>query len=268
MNLTLAGTSSIQTPVKVNPSGSTSSVSSGLLKRKHVSSSQEDSGKVFNFGEARVREYLCSLSSDDSSHCSRSPGDGPKSLAGELSEGAQPVFTFSPKWKKIEGPEEVKSVPLFEDISSQGSVEVFEHVTERISGDMSVKAGERLSSNDDAISVCIISEEQQREQGISPLRENTERLSCDSDCVSESGVTCVTGGQSSDRLEGPLTRSRKRQMDDSYSSSSVGNSSCNGGSSEDGKVSKRRKYHLKRHHRHRHHRGGKRVKRMSTITVE
>jgi hypothetical protein len=157
---------------------------------------------------------------------------------------------------------------LFEDISSQGSVDVFEHVTGRFPGDMSVTAGERFSSNDGAVPVCIISEEQQKEQGISPLKQNTERLSCDSDCVSELGVTPVTGSQSSDRLEGPLTRSRKRQMDDSYSSSSVGNGSCNGGSNEDGKVEKRRKYHLKRHHRHRHHRGGKRMKRIPTITVE
>lgn len=267
MNLTFAGNSSIQTPVKVNPSGSTTSVSGGLLKRKRVSSSQEDSGKVFNFGEARVREYLCSLSSDDSSHCSRSPGEGSKNIARESTEVAQPVI-FSPKWKKTEGPEEMRSVPLFEDISSQGSVEVFENVTGRISGGISVEAGERFSSNDDAVSVCIISEEQQKEQQISPLRENTKRMSCDSDCVSVSGAASVTGGQSSDRLEGPLTRSRKRQMDDSYSSSSVGNGSCNGGSSEDGKVEKRRKHHLKRHHRHRHHRGGKRVKRIATITVE
>lgn len=267
MNLTFAGTSSIQTPVKVNPSGSTSSVSGGLLKRKRAGSSQEDCGKVFNFGEARVREYLCSLSSDESSRCSRSPGDGSKNLAREPTEGAQPVV-FSPEWKKIEGPEEVRSVPLFEDVSSQGSVEVLEHIIGRIPGDMGVKAGERFSSNDDSVSVCIIKEVQHKEQGISPLRENTERLPCDCDCVSESGVTSVTGGQSSDRLEGPLTRSRKRQMDDSYSSSSVGNGSSNGGSSEDGKVEKRRKYHLKRHHRHRHHRAGKRVKRIPTITVE
>lgn len=268
MNLTFAGTSSIQTPVNVNPSVSTSSVSCGLLKRKRASSSQEDCGKVFNFGEARVREYLSSLSSDESSCCSRSSGDGPKHLTGESTDIAQQVFVFSPKQKKIAGSEEVESVPSFEDISSQGSVEVLEHVTGRIPGDVSVEAGERLTSNDDTVSVCIVSEGQQSKQGVSPLREDTEQLSCDSDCVSEAGAISVTGSHSNDRLEGPLTRSRKRQMDDSSSSSSVGNTSCNAGNGEDGKVAKRRKHHLKRHHRHRHHRGGKRMKRIPTITVE
>jgi len=256
-----SGTSSIQTPVKVNASVSTSSVSSGLLKRKRASSSQEDSGKVFNFGEARVREYLSSLSSDDYSSCSRSSGDRSRHLTVEPAEVAQPVFVFTPK-QKTARLEEV--VPLFEDISSQGDIEVLDHITQRIPSDVCVKAGERLSSND----VCIVSEGQQDEQGVSPLREDAECLLCDSDCVSESGVNSVTGSHSNDRLEGPLTRSRKRQLDDSSSSSSLGNGSYNGGNGEDGKVVKRTKYHVKRQHRHRHHRGGKRVKQIPTITVE
>jgi len=260
-NFTFAGTSSIQTPVKVNASVSTSSVSSGLLKRKRASSSQEDSGKVFNFGEARVREYLSSLS-DDSSSCSRSPGDRCRHLTAEPAEAARPVFVFSPKQKKTARLEEV--VPLFEDISSQGDIEVLDHITQRIPSDGCVQAGDRLSSND----VYIVSEGQQNEQGVSPLRDDVECLSCDSDCLSESGVNSVTDSHSNDRLEGPLTRSRKRQLDDSSSSSSLGNGSYNGGNGEDGKVVKRTKYHLKRQHRHRHHRGGKRVKQIPTITVE
>lgn len=250
--------------MKVNASVSTSSVSSGLLKRKRASSSQDDSGKVFNFGEARVREYLSSLSSDDSSSCSRSFGDRSKHLTAEPAEAAQPVFVFSPKLKKTARLEEV--VPLFEDISSQGDIEVLDHITHRIPSDVCAKAGERLSSNDEAEHVCIVSEGQQNEQCVSPLREDAECLLCDSDCVSESGVNSVTGSHSSDRLEGPLTRSRKRQLDDSSSSSSLGNGSYNGGNGEDGKVVKRTKYHLKRQHRH--HRGGKRVKQIPTITVE
>jgi len=263
VNFTFAGTSSIQTPVKVNTSVSTSSVSSGLLKRKRASSSQEDSGKVFNFGEARVREYLSSLSSDDYSSCSRSSGDRSRHLTAEPAEAAQPVFVFTPK-QKTARLEEQEVVPLFEDISSQGDIEVLDHITQRIPSDVSVKAGERLSSND----ICIVSEGQYNEQGVSPLREDAECLLCDSDCVSESGVNSVTGGHSNDRLEGPLTRSRKRQLDDSSSSSSLGNGSYNGGNGEDGKVVKRTKYHVKRQHRHRHHRGGKRVKQIPTITVE
>jgi hypothetical protein len=266
VNFTFAGTSSIQTPVKVNASVSTSSVSGGLLKRKRASSSQEDSGKVFSFGEARVREYLSSLSSDDSSSCSRSPSDRSKHLTAEPADTAQPVFVFSPKQKKTARFEEV--VPLFEDISSQGDMEVLDHITQRIPSDVCVKVGDRLSSNDEAESACTASEGQQNEQGVSPLREDAERLLCDSDCVSESGVNYATGSHSNERLEGPLTRSRKRQLDDSSSSSSLGNGSCNGGNGEDGKVVKRTKYHLKRQHRHRHHRGGKRVKRIPTITVE
>ena len=266
MNFTFAGTSSIQTPVKVNASVSTSSVSGGLLKLTHASSSQEDSGKVFNFGEARVREYLSSLSSDDSSSCSRSPGNRSKHLTAEPAETAQPIFVFCPKQKKTARLEEV--VPLFEDISSQGDIEVLDHITQRIPSDVCFKAGERLSSNDEVEHVCIVSEGQQNEKGVSPLREDADCLLCDSDCASESGVNSVTGSHSNDRLEGPLTRSRKRQLDDSSSSGSLGNGSCNGGNGEDGKVAKRTKYHLKRQHRHRHHHGGKRVKQIPTITVE
>ncbi|KAJ4441201.1 hypothetical protein ANN_11052 [Periplaneta americana] len=244
-----SGTSSIQTPVKVTPSGSTSSVSGGTLKRKRVNSFQDDSSKVFNFGEARVREYLSSLSSDDSSCCSRSPGDVLKHRTGESSDSVQQVFVFSPiskKRKKSVDPEEVKSA---DNVTSQGSVEVVETVAERISSGASF---DRLSSNDGA------------EQNVNPLREGAERVSCDSDCLSEP----VIDNHSNDRLEGPLTRSRKRQLDDSSCSSSGGNGSISGSNSEDSKAAKRQKNHTKRQRQHGHHRGGKRVKRIPTITVE
>lgn len=257
MNLTLAGTSSIQTLLKVNTSES-SSVSGRVFQHKHASSSQEDSGKVFSFRDAHVREYLSSLSSDDSSSSCRSSDDGPKYLTGGSAEEAPPAITFPPKRKMVAGPEEV--VPLFEDISSHGSVEVINHVP----GNVCVEAGETVTTDKNEVSVCILYESQQSNPVVSPLKEDPKHLQCDSDCI----VVSVLGSHCSDRLEGPLTRSRKRQINDSASSSFVRNGNCNGDSGEDGKTVKRRKYEMKQRHGHRHRRGGKRVKRISTVVIE
>lgn len=252
----LAGTSSIQTLLKVNTSGS--SVSGRVFKHKHTSSSQEDSGKVFSFQDAHVREYLSSLSSDDSSSSCRSSDDGPKYLAGGSSEEAHPVITFSPKRRKVAGPEEV--VPMFEDISSHGSVEVINHVP----GDVCVEEGEKVTTDKDTASVCILNESQQSKPDIGLSKEDSKHLQGDSDCM----LASVLDSHSSDRLEGPLTRSRKRQINDTASSNCVGNGSCNGDSGEDSKTVKRRKYEMKQRHGHRHRRGGKRVKRISTVVIE
>lgn len=253
MNSTLAGTSSIQTLLKVNTSGS-SSVSGRVLKHEHASSSQEDSGKVFSFRDAHVREYLSSLSSDDSSSSCRSSDDGHKYLTGGSAEAAHPVIAFSPKRKVAAGPEEV--VPLFEDISSHGSVEVINHVP----GNVSVEGSETVTAGKDTVSVCILYESQQSNPGISSLKEDSKHLQCDSDCI----LVSVLGSHSSDRLEGPLTRSRKRKINDSASSSFVGNGNCG----EDVKTVKCKKYEIKQRHGHRHRRGGKRVKRISTVVIE
>ncbi|XP_023701580.1 ribosomal protein S6 kinase alpha-5 isoform X2 [Cryptotermes secundus] len=252
-----SGTSSIQTPLKVNTSGS-SSVSGRVFKHKHASSSQEDSGKIFSFRDAHVREYLSSLSSEDSSSSCRCSADGPKYLTGGSSVEAHPVTSFSPKRKKVAGPEEV--VPLFEDISSHGSVEVINHVP----GDACGEAGETVTTDKDAASLCILYESQQSKPDAGLLKEDSKHLQCDSDCM----LVSVLGSHSSDRLEGPLTRSRKRQINDSANSNCVGNGSCNGDSGEDGKTVKRRKYEMKQRYGHRHRRGGKRVKRISTVVIE
>jgi hypothetical protein len=158
----------------------------------------------------------------------------------------------------VAGPEEV--VPLFEDISSHGSVEVINHVP----GKVCVEASETVSTDKDAVSVCVLCESQQNNPGSSPSKEDSKHLQCDSDCI----LVSILGNHSSDRLEGPLTRSRKRQINDSASSSFVGNGNCNGDSGEDVKVVKCRKYEMKQRLGHRHRRGGKRVKRISTVVID
>ena len=233
----VTGTSSIQTPPGKGTSVTTSSPSRTLLKRKHATSSQEDSSKVFNFGDARVREYLSSLSSEESSCCSGSPSEMPKPSSDQF-------FSFSPipkKHKRSFSSVDTVILPIYEDVSQQSdqSVEILHCSSDRLS----ISSCKRLSSSDNVRPNEPLSPDgQENNQSNNSLKNNTEELSCDVECLGEPSVTGVHF-----KMEGPLTRSRKRRLDDSSSSSSLVNGSSSGGSGDDSKPSKRKRYQKRQH---------------------
>ncbi|XP_067007640.1 ribosomal protein S6 kinase alpha-5 [Anabrus simplex] len=239
-----SGTSSIQTPVKVSLPGLPPS-SSGNNSSKRVNSLNDDNSKVFNFGEARVREYLTSLSSDDSSCCSSS-----HSMSYQPMLPTDNLLVLSPvrkKWKKTGSDGETSSSPHTEEPRCRAGA------TEPPSSEVN----ERLLQTDACVVPISVSEASSAEQTSVLGDSSTERL----EGCGESAVNT--------RSQGPLTRLRKRRMNNDTSpdvscTSSISPTSNGGDGSEDGK----HQSHLKRRHRHRHHRGGKKSKRILTITVE
>nr|CAD7460076.1 unnamed protein product [Timema tahoe] len=231
-----SGISSIQTPGKVGQS--TSLVSSKKLVNRGVS--QDDPNKVFNFGEARVREYLTSLSSEDSNSCCNSAKLSTPSIQSTKPDSQSPLeskqeFVLSPvrkKWKKL---------------STDGDGLTCENK-------LSVRPNHL-----DIVSTC----------GGTRLQEQSSHLSEDAivSHASESECRIVSKCEKDAQSEGPLTRSRKRHLD--KNSNSPGTDSCS--ESDKTKAGKSRvKNNTKRHHhrRHRHRKGGKRSRRTSTVTID
>lgn len=243
------GTSSIQTPVKLSQSGSTRSTGSGSnVKRPSIY--HDDNSKVFNFGEARVREYLSSLSSEESSSCSSSSGHNVEKTSDQ--------FVLSPvlrkKWKK-------STLDLEGNASSQSEN------TEVKSPQNLVEMSHRLSSGTETSFTTLSpnlrnapEEQYETVTGEGSPGTVSERLG------NLAEISPETLSALDQRPEGPLTRSRKRRLDDtspgSGSNSVVGETVCEGESEP------RHKTHRKRHHRHKHRRGAKKAKRIPTITVE
>nr|CAD7576670.1 unnamed protein product [Timema californicum] len=231
-----SGISSIQTPGKVGQS--TSLVSSKKLVNRGVS--QDDPNKVFNFGEARVREYLTSLSSEDSNSCCNSAKLGTPSIQSTKPDNQSPLeskqeFVLSPvrkKWKKL---------------SSDGD---------------GLECENKLAvrpNHLDIVSTCSGTRLQEQSSHLS--EDAIVRLTNESEC------RIVSKCEKDTQSEGPLTRSRKRHLD--KNSNSPGTDSCS--ESDKTKAGKSRvKNNTKRHHhrRHRHRKGGKRSRRTSTVTID
>ncbi|XP_047108587.1 ribosomal protein S6 kinase alpha-5-like isoform X1 [Schistocerca piceifrons] len=261
-----SGTSSIQTPVKVSQSGSTHSTGSGSVKR--ASSTQEDGNKVFNFGEARVREYLSSLSSDESS-CSSSSNSGQSGVKRHSDFVLSPVRK---KWKKSVSDSEVLITEhRTTDISGMKVSQSLGEISNRLPAPT-----ERRVPSETSISVQG-QEAQLSVPSASPAVATSSHRALHQD---------VGPGPSREQLgrntTGPLTRSQKRRLDNSSSSGSASqkrrldDSSSSGSSSRmttpempvKTETSTAYKRHHKRHHRQRHHGAEKKSKRMPTITVE
>jgi hypothetical protein len=121
-------------------------------------------------------------------------------------------------------------MPSSEDISRQVSVEV----AVQVPLDAYVEPGK---TDDNAASACNLYESQQGLQGIGPLKETSKHLSHDSDTLLH-----VNDSHSKDMWEGPLTRARKRKLDNLASSVSAGNENNNAYSRKDNKTGKRKKY--------------------------
>ncbi|XP_063216041.1 ribosomal protein S6 kinase alpha-5-like isoform X2 [Bacillus rossius redtenbacheri] len=171
-----SSSSSSGTPATVSHSNSAASSS------KMVGSFSQDETRVFNFGEARVREYLSSLSSDDSTNQPLTPAL------------LSPLPVPRKKWRR--------SRP---DGDGDGGAE------------LRAEAGDRL--------------DEARAAGAS-------------------------------RPEGPVTRSRKRHLQDGSPRPDTGSASARSPRENSRKCLKRH------HHRHRHHRTGKRAKQMPAESAD
>jgi hypothetical protein len=121
-------------------------------------------------------------------------------------------------------------VPSSEDISRH----VSEEVAVQVPLDACIEPGK---TDDNAASACNLYESQQSLQGIGPLKETSKHLSHDSDTLLH-----VNDSHSNDTWKGPLTRARKRKLNNLASSVSAGNENNNVNSCEDNKTGKRKKY--------------------------
>ncbi|KAK7869906.1 hypothetical protein R5R35_013702 [Gryllus longicercus] len=257
-----SGTSLTPTPIKTSlatHSGNTTSKRSG---------GNSDDSKVFNFGEARVQEYLSSLSSDESSSCCSSSSCG-HSLLTKYSDEKVNVPSVNRKEMKEENNRAMTSVSSM--YSGVNNAEEISLSTEQIS-DMGVGSSScgRTVPTNRASGLSSSSQEQPVSSSCHhPVPEAGKRLEYYAD-ISQKGQSSHSRDASS---SGPLTRSRKRKLDNGgnvvSSKDSCTSETSNKRSADKTQISCAPS--SKRHH-HQHHRQhcteGKKTKRIPTITVE
>ncbi|XP_071450098.1 ribosomal protein S6 kinase alpha-5-like [Hetaerina americana] len=224
-----SGMSSIQTPNKVDRSSQGTappSASSVISRRSIVSNDDNDEScsNIFNFREARVQEYLSSLSEESAASCSPSMCKRFKSdrWSGDTREDS--VVTV----EEGEGSclDDMKSVLALPVLASPVNFKFSRRTT---SGDNSCSTLSETRCSYVPEASCqtdVIGEELQVMDSGEMERLCVESIEVEGrlqvrtvgqiDCVS---VVDVEGGEG---VSGPITRSRKRQLDASSSSSSSG----------------------------------------------
>ncbi|XP_046400105.1 ribosomal protein S6 kinase alpha-5 isoform X2 [Ischnura elegans] len=230
-----SGMSSIQTPNKADRSSQGTappSASSVISRRSVVSDNDESCTNIFNFREARVQEYLSSLSEESAtsfspSVCKRFKSDRWSDVTRENS-----VVT-------VEGEGECCSddvKPVF-NLPPLASPITFKFSRRTTSGENSCSMlSETRSSNNEPERSCLLTYEVEeisdaesvtgagdveRLQGSSiggAHEKFPDRTEENADCDM---VLSVEDGDG-EKVSGPITRSRKRQLDASSSSSSSG----------------------------------------------
>lgn len=267
-----SGTSSIQTPIKVpstssiqSPASASASTSSAQPQQRARPRGQADhSDNVFNFGESRVREYLSSLSSSSSGErmdCGSLPSSPP---ASPLSAACNPLLSESAASIPLASAQQCGAGP----VSDLGGGMLLSPVPPRRKkgrpnlaglGGGSALAGlvledsldertERLCSADtDSLSLLEDLPREEAELLTTPVPSTTPQDSAshshrhrtkkpgrtkrsEVSSVVSAGESVMSGRQ------GPLTRSLKRKLEESSSSSNSTHSSC-----EDDHLPKRRR---------------------------
>ncbi|KAG8224373.1 hypothetical protein J437_LFUL005255 [Ladona fulva] len=251
-----SGMSSIQTPSKADRSSQGTgpvSASSFISRRSVVSNEDNDDGSnnVFNFREARVQEYLSSLSEESSTSCSPTTCKHFKSH----------------KWGEQSRDNSVTTVEGGDVVLPAEMENVINLPTPTLASPASFKFSRRTISGENSCSnlsevpssyvpeVTLPSEEVVEEEVMQfsvaetetghhvGQSECLESLNVDSELHSRVGLISYDLGKRMEEdvggdVSGPITRSRKRQLDASSSSSS-----CSSGDDQESvkKSKKRRK---------------------------